>query len=72
MPILGVYCNMPIFDYECHQCGYVKEVFERKYVDDSCSYCPNCKITIGRVFSAPKAFKLIGQGFYKESENRPD
>lgn len=59
---------MPIYDFECIQCGFKREEMvssETKLLD-----CPKCmKRSFKRQLSAPKEFILYGDGFYKESQS---
>jgi len=53
---------MPVYEYQCTQCGEVIEIFHK--VDYSYTgRCPNCKGEVKRILS-PSNFILKGSGFY--------
>lgn len=54
---------MPIYGYQCSQCGYQKDVLQ-KLADAPLTECPSCgAATFSRQVSAP-AFQLKGTGWY--------
>lgn len=54
---------MPIYDYQCTECGHQDEVM-RKASDASTAVCPQCgKETFAKMLSAP-SFQLSGTGWY--------
>lgn len=54
---------MPIYDYQCSECGHQDEVM-RKVSDANTSACPQCgKETFSKMLSAP-SFQLNGTGWY--------
>lgn len=52
---------MPIYEYQCLQCGHVSELLQRH--GDSAPACPECGGETKRLVSAP-AFQFKGQGWY--------
>jgi putative FmdB family regulatory protein len=54
---------MPIYDYQCTECGFKKEVM-RKVSEPNLTDCPECgKATFAKQLSAP-SFQLNGSGWY--------
>ena len=61
---------MPIFDYECRNCGHVFDVLQ-KMSDDPLSECPECgQPDLRKLLSAPN-FHLKGSGWYA-TDFKPD
>ena len=55
---------MPIYEYECRQCGHVFDALQ-KMSDDPLSDCPDCgKSELRKLLSAPN-FRLKGGGWYE-------
>ncbi len=55
---------MPIYEYQCTECGYQTEVLQ-KMSDDPLRDCPECgKPTMKKMVSAA-AFRLKGGGWYE-------
>lgn len=55
---------MPIYDFQCSECGHQDEVI-RKASDANTATCPACeKDTFSKMLSAP-SFKLNGSGWYE-------
>ncbi|MDP1708288.1 MAG: zinc ribbon domain-containing protein [Gammaproteobacteria bacterium] len=55
---------MPIYDYECTQCGHRVEVMQ-KFSDAPPAACPACsQPTLRKLLSAP-SFHLKGSGWYQ-------
>jgi predicted nucleic acid-binding Zn ribbon protein len=54
-----------LYDFKCKRCRYTQEYYVNK---DQAVYCEGCKRPMIKVLSAPKAFILKGQGFYKPSK----
>ena len=55
---------MPIYEYQCTQCGYQTEVL-KKISDDPLKDCPECgKPTMKKMVTAA-AFRLKGGGWYE-------
>jgi len=52
---------MPIYEYQCLQCGHVSELLQRH--NDPAPACPECGGETKRLVSAP-AFQFKGQGWY--------
>ncbi len=53
---------MPIYDYECNQCGFRFEKRQR-FEEDPLDTCPKCQGKLRRIIhSTPVLFK--GSGFY--------
>lgn len=54
---------MPIYDYQCTECGFKKEVM-RKVSEPNLTDCPACgKTAFAKQLSAP-SFQLNGTGWY--------
>ena len=54
---------MPIYEYECLQCGKRTELLQRMS-DAPLATCPQCGGEVRKLISAP-AFQFKGSGFYK-------
>ncbi len=55
--------DMPIYEYQCSDCGYEEEVLQR--VNDSVlTCCPKCGGQYHKKISSP-AFQFKGSGFYE-------
>lgn len=54
---------MPIYEYECLQCGKRTEWLQRMS-DAPLAACPHCGGEVRKLFSAP-SFQFKGSGFYK-------
>lgn len=54
---------MPIYEYECLQCGKRTEWLQRMS-DAPLAACPNCGGEVRKLISAP-SFQFKGSGFYK-------
>jgi putative FmdB family regulatory protein len=53
---------MPIYEYQCSQCGEVFEIFHK--IDEDCKVtCPKCLRPAKKLISATN-FVLKGPGFY--------
>ncbi|MFC1899795.1 FmdB family zinc ribbon protein [Chloroflexota bacterium] len=53
---------MPIYEYECSECGF-KFVLRKRFIEDTVSRCPKCEVEVERSFSSvPIIFK--DSGFY--------
>lgn len=63
---------MPLYDYECYDCGYIIELvrpYEEEKTYDVCPRCCNKRhegqlAFFNRKFSPSKNFKLKGKGWY--------
>lgn len=53
---------MPIYEYECEECGRQTEALQR-VDDDPLSECPHCGGPLRKLISAP-AFQFKGSGWY--------
>ena len=58
---------MPIYSYQCDQCGLEIDIFQH-YTDDTLQVCPECKqAALQKVYSpAPVYFK--GDGWYAKDK----
>ena len=55
---------MPIYEYQCHECGHELEAIQR-LADDPLTECPACgKQDLKKRVSAP-SFRLSGGGWYE-------
>jgi len=55
---------MPIYEYECRECGHVFDALQ-KMSDDPLNDCPDCgKPELRKLLSAPN-FRLKGGGWYE-------
>ncbi len=55
---------MPIYEYECRDCGHIFDVLQ-KISDDPLKFCPDCgKPELKKLLSAPR-FRLKGSGWYE-------
>jgi putative FmdB family regulatory protein len=59
---------MPTYEYECIDCSYLFEEFQR-ISDPAILICPNCKGKTRRLISGGSGFLFKGSGFYI-TENR--
>jgi putative FmdB family regulatory protein len=55
---------MPTYEYECKQCGYRFEKFQ-KMSDQPLKKCPECGGPVQRLISSGGGIILKGDGFYK-------
>lgn len=53
---------MPIYEYQCEQCGKVEEVIQ-KFSDKPLSKCKHCSGKLNKLISQ-SAFHLKGTGWY--------
>jgi len=53
---------MPVYEYECKQCGQRHEVMQR-LSDSPVTICPECKGEVYRVLS-PSGLSFKGEGWY--------
>jgi putative FmdB family regulatory protein len=53
---------MPIYEYECRQCGKRTELLQR-FADAPLAACPECGGEVKKLFSAP-AVQFKGTGWY--------
>ena len=54
---------MPLYEYECKQCGERREILQR-LSDPPYSHCPKCGGEMKKLHSSP-AIQFKGSGFYK-------
>jgi putative FmdB family regulatory protein len=60
---------MPIYEYECLECGKVFEIFQ-KIAEDPLTECPACKGAMQKIISRC-AFHLKGTGWYATDYKKP-
>ena len=53
---------MPIYEYECKDCGAISEVMQ-KFSDKPIKKCPSCGGRVNKIMSM-NAFHLKGSGWY--------
>ena len=53
---------MPIYEYECTECGHNEEVLQR-FSDEPLSECPKCHGKMKKLMSM-NSFQLKGSGWY--------
>ncbi len=53
---------MPIYEYECTQCGHIEEVLQN-FSDSPITQCPNCNGSMKKLMSM-NSFHLKGSGWY--------
>ena len=56
---------MPIYEYQCPDCGYQFEQLQ-KISDEPIRVCPNCEQTHVRKLVSQTSFVLKGGGWYKD------
>ena len=56
---------MPIYEYQCPDCGYQFEQLQ-KINDEPIRLCPNCEQTHVRKLVSQTSFVLKGGGWYKD------
>ncbi|HUP49139.1 MAG TPA: FmdB family zinc ribbon protein [Thermoanaerobaculia bacterium] len=54
---------MPLYEYECRQCGERVEILQR-ISDPPYAHCPKCGGEMRKLLSSP-AIQFRGSGFYK-------
>lgn len=59
----GEVAAMPVYEYECLECGKVFEEFQ-SFSDKPVSQCPFCKGKVKRLISKSVGFVFKGSGFY--------
>jgi len=55
---------MPIYEYECQQCGHHHEVLQ-KISDDPLTQCPACNANALKKLVSAAGFRLSGNGWYE-------
>ena len=53
---------MPIYEYECDQCGTIEEIFQ-KFSDEPLDKCKHCSGKLHKLISQ-NSFHLKGSGWY--------
>ena len=53
---------MPLYEYECENCGHRFEVIQ-KFSDDPLTECPKCQGVVRKLLSSP-AIQFKGSGWY--------
>jgi len=61
---------MPLYEYQCTQCGHRLEIIE-KFSDEPSTECPECGGLLERMLSAP-AIRFKGSGWYINDYARKD
>ena len=61
---------MPLYEYECQNCGRHLEIIQ-KFSDDPLTECPKCRGAVEKVVSAP-AIHFKGSGWYITDYARKD
>lgn len=61
---------MPIYEYECLQCGKNREVFQ-KFSDEPLGTCPDCGGQVRKLISNT-SFVLKGNGWYVTDYASPE
>jgi len=55
---------MPIYEYQCAECGFQKEVLQ-KISDEPLTVCPQCGQPAMKKMVSAAAFRLKGGGWYE-------
>jgi len=55
---------MPIYEYQCAECGFQKEVIQ-KISDEPLTICPQCGKPAMKKMVSAAAFRLKGGGWYE-------
>lgn len=58
---------MPIFDYQCLNCGHIIEDVLQRSSDENLKYCPECGVEDMKKLIGISNFQLKGDGWYKPS-----
>lgn len=62
---------MPIYEYECNECGHLLEVLQRVN-DPPKTDCPSCNASSLRKLVSAAGFRLKGTGWYEtDFKNKP-
>jgi putative FmdB family regulatory protein len=56
--------DMPIYEYECRECGHRLEKLQR-IADDPLTDCPSCEAPALQRLVSAAAFRLKGSGWYE-------
>jgi len=62
---------VPLFDYQCLDCGHLVEDVLQKSSDPTLKFCPECAGEIKKLLGAPN-FQLKGDGWYKSSPSKDE
>ena len=62
---------MPLFDYQCLDCGHLVEDVLQKSSDPTLKFCPECAGEIKKLLGTPN-FQLKGDGWYKSSPSKDE
>lgn len=60
---------MPTYDYECLECGYIFERFQ-KIMDDPVKDCPRCGKQVKRLIGGGIGIIFKGNGFYSTDNKK--
>ena len=55
---------MPIYEYECQECGYRHEALQ-KISEEPLKDCPSCKASALKKLVSAAGFRLSGSGWYE-------
>ena len=62
---------MPLFDYQCLDCGHLVEDVLQKSSDPTLKFCPECAGEVKKLLVALN-FQLKGDGWYKSSPSKDE
>jgi putative FmdB family regulatory protein len=54
---------MPLYEFQCDECGHRFEIIQLKFSDPPPAACPKCGGTVQKLVSSP-AFQFKGSGWY--------
>jgi putative FmdB family regulatory protein len=54
---------MPLYEFQCDECGHRFEIIQQKFSDPPPAACPQCGGTVRKLVSSP-AFQFKGSGWY--------
>jgi putative FmdB family regulatory protein len=65
---------MPLYEFQCDECGHRFEIIQQKFSDPPPAACPKCGGPVQKLVSSP-AFQFKGSGWYvtdyaKKSESQ--
>ena len=63
-PLLKGNAYMPIYEYECQECGFRHEALQ-KISDDPLTVCPSCNANALKKLVSAAGFRLSGSGWYE-------
>jgi putative FmdB family regulatory protein len=61
--------DMPTYEYECKNCGYIFDVFQNMS-DDPLKVCPKCGKDVRRLINGGTGVIFKGSGFYVTDKNK--